>query len=366
MWKSVFALTVTLSCVLVASAQTNEMNNKAPNKSALLSPSKTTQAGQSTPSPEPDEATRLSVSVVEKYKAGKFDEALPLAKRALELREKTLAPDDPLIVSALRNLGEVYTAKEKLGDAITLFQRVLTIIEKKYGADDLRLGELLRRLALLNYQNGNVSKAETLLQRALAIKEKALGPMHTSVGQALYDLAEFYQYNGSYVQAEPLYQRAVEIREKTSRNPEEIAEAIDRYTCVLRKMKRPEEIERLKEHAAEILNRNDDKAVGQKTERGEYAEGHEVRGGVLNGRALRLPKPSYPLEAKAKGDSGKVIVQVTINEEGKVIHACALQGALTLMRASEVAAVNSTFSPTKLDGKPVKVTGIITYDFLRF
>ena len=75
-------------------------------------------------------------------------------------------------------------------------------------------------------------------------------------------------------------------------------------------------------------------------------------------RAIRL-KPG-PLRV-----SGKVVVQVTITEEGKVIRACAVKGDPLLWQVSERAAYAAEFAPTKLSGKPVKVTGVITYNFVR-
>lgn len=46
-------------------------------------------------------------------------------------------------------------------------------------------------------------------------------------------------------------------------------------------------------------------------------------GGVLNGKALSLPKPSYPAAARVVNASGAVNVQVTIDEYGNVVSATA-------------------------------------------
>ncbi|HEV7681656.1 MAG TPA: energy transducer TonB [Pyrinomonadaceae bacterium] len=87
-------------------------------------------------------------------------------------------------------------------------------------------------------------------------------------------------------------------------------------------------------------------------------------GGILNGRAIRLPRPDYPSQAKARHAAGVVIVQVLIDEFGNVIAACAVSGHSTLLKASEQAAREAKFSPTKLSGKPVRVVGLITYNFV--
>ena len=87
-------------------------------------------------------------------------------------------------------------------------------------------------------------------------------------------------------------------------------------------------------------------------------------GGVLNGKAIRLPKPEYPTVAKAMHASGVVVVQVLIDERGDVVSACTIAGARELQAVSEEAARGAKFTPTKLSGKPVRVLGVITYNFV--
>jgi protein TonB len=89
-----------------------------------------------------------------------------------------------------------------------------------------------------------------------------------------------------------------------------------------------------------------------------------ISGGVLNGKAISLPKPQYPAIARTARASGTVTVQVTIDENGSVISAHAVGGHPLLQAAAVAAARQARFSPTKLSGQPVKVTGVITYNFL--
>ncbi|HVG31598.1 MAG TPA: TonB family protein [Pyrinomonadaceae bacterium] len=89
-----------------------------------------------------------------------------------------------------------------------------------------------------------------------------------------------------------------------------------------------------------------------------------ISGGVLNGKAISLPKPQYPAIARTARASGQVTVQVTIDENGSVISARAVGGHPLLQAAAVAAARGARFSPTKLSGQPVKVTGVITYNFL--
>ena len=89
-----------------------------------------------------------------------------------------------------------------------------------------------------------------------------------------------------------------------------------------------------------------------------------ISGGVLNGKAISLPKPAYPAIARQAHASGTVVVQVTIDENGSVISAHAVSGHPLLQSVAVAAARGARFSPTKLSGQPVKVTGVITYNFV--
>ncbi|MCM3871792.1 MAG: TonB family protein [Pyrinomonadaceae bacterium] len=88
-----------------------------------------------------------------------------------------------------------------------------------------------------------------------------------------------------------------------------------------------------------------------------------VSGGVLNGMALSLPAPGYPETAKRMRVAGTVAIDVVIDENGKVISAVASSGPVTLREAAVQAALRARFSPTKLSGQPVKVSGVINYKF---
>jgi TonB family protein len=88
-----------------------------------------------------------------------------------------------------------------------------------------------------------------------------------------------------------------------------------------------------------------------------------ISGGVLNGKAISLPTPEYPAVAKQAKASGAVVVQVTIDENGSVIVAHAVSGHPLLQASAVAAARQAKFSPTLLMGEPVKVTGVIVYNF---
>jgi periplasmic protein TonB len=88
-----------------------------------------------------------------------------------------------------------------------------------------------------------------------------------------------------------------------------------------------------------------------------------VSGGVLQGKAINKVQPPYPPIAKAARAAGAVQVQVTISEEGRVLEAAVITGHPLLRDAALQAARRWTFQPTELSGVPVKVQGILTFNF---
>ena len=93
-------------------------------------------------------------------------------------------------------------------------------------------------------------------------------------------------------------------------------------------------------------------------------ENIQITKGVINGVAISLPKPEYPAAAQAVKASGSVNVQGLIDEQGNVIKAEAVSGHPLLRQAAEQAGRMAKFKPTTLKGEPVKVSGVIIYNFI--
>jgi TonB family protein len=86
--------------------------------------------------------------------------------------------------------------------------------------------------------------------------------------------------------------------------------------------------------------------------------------GALDDKAISKPEPTYPAIGKAVKATGKVVVRVVVDESGNVISASAVSGHPLLQNAAVQAARQAKFTPMKLGGIAVKVTGTLTYNFV--
>ena len=300
--------------------------------------------------PELSEATELTKSVVKLFKEGQFDEALPLAKRALEIRERLLPPKDQRVSLSLGYLGDVYMVKRDYNNARKLFERLLLLQEERLGPTDINLAFTLDRLAVLAYRDGKPEKSEELYQRSLAIREKAFGPESVQAADSLYALGQLYRLRGKYDRAVDSYKRSLMIYGRSKG----VATA---------------EFDRARTGLSCVGYESQNKAIFKEAEAIQklfapalpFASPAEI----LNGRALFLAKPEYPRAARERNLQGTVVVKVEIDEKGNVTGAKDLCQALPYLDEAAIkAAYKSRFSPTTLSGVPVKVTGVIVYNFM--
>jgi TonB family protein len=308
-------------------------------------------------SPEVNEAARLNAQVVELYKESKYDEALPLAERVLTLREHQLDPMDRRIADALTNLASVYEAKKENGKAEPLYQRALTIYETAAGPDSDSGAAILNRLVVIKFSQGSYDKAETFDRRLLEIKEKKLGADNVGLAVPLTNLAYIYAAKDNMTQARAAFARVLTILEKAAPAalPAGMSEPLANYLSLLYRQRQTDEVKAQIERTNKILI-----AVATAGGGGKSVQA----AGVLNGRAVLKPQPDYPMLAKINHAQGVVVVEIVVDETGKVIKAEAVSNSDPSLKVAAVkAALQARFTPTLLSGVPVKVSGIITYNF---
>lgn len=85
---------------------------------------------------------------------------------------------------------------------------------------------------------------------------------------------------------------------------------------------------------------------------------------LISSKIIKKPAPVYPAIAKQVGVQGAVTVEILIDEQGHVVSARATSGHPLLRAAAQSSAYQAKFSPTSISGHAVKVSGVITYNFI--
>jgi TonB family protein len=297
-----------------------------------------------------DEARKLNAQAVALYREGKYEGAIKLQKQAVAMWEKELGKEHKLIAKGSISLGEMYQALKRYDEAADAYRRALKIEEKLLGPEHPDLFDLVTKLGWMHHGNAQAGEAEALFKRAVAIREKE-GIAPVRVIGPLLTLATFYQKIGRPAASLPIYQRVIAVEEKHF-GPEGqlLVDTLEKFSCALRQSNKLLEASEVEQRAALI-------------ERKARPDVTLVSGGVLQGRAINKVQPHYPLPALAQRLSGSVFIQVEIDETGVVTKAKILCGADLLVGVSREAALKWRFEPVILDGKPIKVKGVLTFNF---
>ncbi|MCS6886198.1 MAG: tetratricopeptide repeat protein [Acidobacteriota bacterium] len=176
------------------------------------------------------EAEQLNEQVIQLYKAGKYDEAIPLIQRAIEIRTTILGPEHPDTAYSINDLAELYSAKGNYEQAEKLHKQALIIREKTLGLHHELTILSMMNLAKLFSMKGNYEQAEQYATQALRNCEEFLEsiknkPTHIKnirnvKATALNELAVINYHRGFYSKskAEALFQlafqTALEIRQQ--------------------------------------------------------------------------------------------------------------------------------------------------------
>ena len=294
--------------------------------------------------------------------AGRYKEAVEAFKQAVRLK-----PDD---AEAHTNLGVAYRSLKRFDEAAASFKEAIRL-KPDWAVPHIHLGitylntdrakeainsfkEAVRLEPKLAEAQNNLGVAYSNSQRP----HDAIDPLKEAIklqpgwAEPYNNLGIAYLKSGKYEEAVKNFTEAIRLKPDWAKAHYNLGAA---YVQSGDRQKAVEQYEALKSMDAALAKSLNGLIEGKS---------RIVPGGVLNGKAISLPKPDYPSAAKVQRVSGTVSVQVTVDENGNVIAAKAISGHQLLQQAAVDAARRARFSPTKIEGNPVTVTGVIIYNFV--
>jgi len=153
----------------------------------------------------------LNLQIIRLNQQERFQEAIPLAQKALEIIKKSFGEEHPNYVTFLATLAMLYESEGAYDKAAPLYEQVLNILKNTLGESHPNYTAGLNRIAELYRSIGAYDKAEPLYIQALQIRKKTLGVSHADYAQSLNNLSALYYSMGNYEKAEPLISEALQI-----------------------------------------------------------------------------------------------------------------------------------------------------------
>lgn len=149
-------------------------------------------------------------------RSGATDRAIPLAERALALRESRLEPSDPRLATSITDLGALYLSNGDLPRAGPLIRRAVAVLESAARPSPRALGLALYHRSVLERQKGDHAKALEDAERAIKVLEPAGDEAASELAMSLQSLASSRLALGDRAAAIRHLERALAIRKQRS------------------------------------------------------------------------------------------------------------------------------------------------------
>lgn len=187
-------------------------------------------------------------------RAGRFGDALPFQKEAVDLFIAINGHDHPQTLHALHNLADLQREMDLLDEAETTLKAVIDT-ERRMGMHAESIATSMTVLALIYQERGDLAGAEPLLRQAVD-SFRTLGERHPDYAKSLNNLASTLHLQGKVAEAEPLYRQALEIRLSTPGSEHvEVATMLNNLAAILRDSGRFEEADEYYVRAVDMFRR---------------------------------------------------------------------------------------------------------------
>jgi TonB family protein len=314
---------------------------------------------------DPQTAYQYVERGMEHVRAEQFDCALGACSEAIRL-DSRLATAYACRGGVLSNTGEYLKAIKDYDQALSLqpdngdFYYGRAQVHDHIGNTELALNDSTKAVELIKSEFGR--SVAFALRARIYERQRKLDEAISDYSEAIRlapdfayhhsNRAEVYSEKKEYQKAIADYSEAIKLDPK---NPYFRRDRAKVYRAL-----RQDDFASQDEEASEMLS---SKTVTKSEENTTTSQAPVISAGDLTSEAIALPKPAYPPIAKVAHASGTVVVQVTIDENGRVVSSNAVSGHPLLQAAALAAARQARFNPRKLSGKPVRVTGTIRYVF---
>ena len=145
---------------------------------------------------------------------GRFAEAEPLARLALEMKRTLYGQEHPETSASLNNLAYILESQRRFDEAEVAYQDSLSINRKLLGKNHPSVAITLLNIAFVDFARGDVRGAIKTARESLDMSRAALGPDHPDVGARASSLGYMLIEAGEYPEAGKLLDEAIAIRRK--------------------------------------------------------------------------------------------------------------------------------------------------------
>ncbi|MCL4206554.1 MAG: CHAT domain-containing protein [Pirellulaceae bacterium] len=161
------------------------------------------------------EVDRLNAQIAQLCRANRQREAIPLAKKLIELQREVLGEKHRDYGITLHNLALLHQSLAEYAEGVPLLLELREIVRQTDGEKHRDYATVLNNLAMMYKWMEEYGKAEPLLLETREILRQTVGERHSEYARTLHNLAAVYESMGEIAKAEPLLLEAQGIFRET-------------------------------------------------------------------------------------------------------------------------------------------------------
>ncbi|MFQ5412572.1 MAG: tetratricopeptide repeat protein, partial [Phycisphaerae bacterium] len=145
-------------------------------------------------------------------KKGRYDEAEPLFRKAMDIDRKVYPDPDPVLIDRLLQLGGFLQSKGDYEEAETLLEEALDQVRRLRPADDYLRASVVGVLGAFLHDTSRFTEAEPYRRECLKISRQLYPEDHPANAANMEQLGLLLKDMERYEEAEPLIRQALEIK----------------------------------------------------------------------------------------------------------------------------------------------------------
>lgn len=295
-----------------------------------------------------EEITAIRKELQSEVQAGRYEQAVKVSERLIAKLEATYPEPNEQHAAAYTDHGMIQQSMGQHASSITTLRKAMELASVVPSVKIERRLEIMRLLASGYDRSGDSKSARDAYLKAVDFADKHGLGKSAEAFQAIVGIANAFARENNFDEAHGYYLKALRLSfslfEIGSEGRNRLS--ISRL-CLVPKNSRNRRLLEEYDALAKELSENENKEKN-----------------VVHGKAISLGRPSYPSAALNDRRTGTVYVSVSVDEKGNVKDAVAVCSPRPFWKVSEDAALRSKFEPTTVNGIPIPVKGVLTFNFL--
>ena len=162
----------------------------------------------------PDTADSYNNIGVAYHHKGDYDAALEYYNKALTIRQQVLGENHPDTASSYNSIGIVYWRKGDYDTALENYNKSLAICQQLLGENHPSTAALYNNIGIVYDSKGDYNTALEYCNKGLAIRQQVLGENHSDTASSYNNIGAVYDSKGDYNIALKYYKKALAIRQQ--------------------------------------------------------------------------------------------------------------------------------------------------------